>query len=240
MLDCILKTVALLIQNITYLGTMLYLAGQHTKKLFSMRFTLCFVIYTSILYIMQLYDNTWLVTAFFIILCLYTVIIKINTGCVLSKSLNIATFGYVFVSIIQTVFIFILKLFNLEVDTDNISNPITFLSMLLTLIATILICYIFPIKNLLSKMQRLPTKEDSKSESHKFTMKIENPGPIITDELTHSLFTKHYTTKTQSTGHGLGLSILKSTIEKHNGTITLSNTYPLGKDTPYFCIEITV
>lgn len=438
MLDCILKTAATLIQNITYLGTMLYLAGQHTKKLLSMRFTLCFVIYTSILYIMQLYDNTWLVTAFFIILCLYTIIIKINTGCTLSKSLNIATFGYVFASIIQAVIIFILKLFHLELDADNISNPISFLSILLTLIATILICYIFPIKTLLSKMQclsypvaittitislliigvvqfieryqtgiifpiistllifiiivliilfeafedykrkqelmsyntyipivkqminniqnrqhlynnqiqslvclannrdldrlvdaidnlastsisedntydflhlenqllagllyckfqnsieqqknmvfnissykyqsncndfeivdiagilldnaleattenhtiyvsigqgLLPTKEDSKSESHKFTMKIENPGPIITDALTHSLFTKHYTTKTQSAGHGLGLSILKSTIEKHNGTITLSNTYPLGKDTPYFCIEITV
>ena len=59
-------------------------------------------------------------------------------------------------------------------------------------------------------------------------------------ELTHSIFLTHYTTKAQPDGHGLGLSILKSTVEKYNGTITLSNTYPEGSDTPYFCIEISV
>lgn len=71
-----------------------------------------------------------------------------------------------------------------------------------------------------------------------FAIKVENPGPIITDELKKSIFSKHYTTKQEKDGHGIGLSILKAIVQRYDGTIYLSNTTPDHTNETYFCIEI--
>lgn len=438
MLDHICKIIGIVTQNITYLGTMLYLAELQPKKLLSIRFIISFAVFNPLMYMIQLNDNNWVLTALFLTLFLYTIIIQINTEYNFSKSLIITIFGYMFVSLIQIVSLLLINLLHLKLDIINAESPVTLLYLLVSLAFTFLACYFFNIKKFFSRIMELSysvvimvimtlllftvliqiydvfetglaiptistfivffivgvlisleaakdykrkqalmsyntylpivhqmilniqkrqhlynnqiqslvclarnkdtdalidavinlsntsisddnsynflhlenqllagllfckyqtsleqqknmnfeissykyisncndfeivdiagilldnaleaTNENdtiyvsigqashkphttSNSNSPDFTIKVENPGPIITNELTHSIFSTHYTTKAQPDGHGLGLFILKSTVEKYNGTITLSNTYPEGPDTPYFCIEISV
>ncbi len=53
------------------------------------------------------------------------------------------------------------------------------------------------------------------------TIEIEDSGPGIPSELLPKIFDSLFTTKT--TGTGLGLAYCKSTVEQHNGTLTVTN-----------------
>jgi len=61
------------------------------------------------------------------------------------------------------------------------------------------------------------TTEDSGT----VTIEIEDSGPGIPSELLPKIFDSLFTTKT--TGTGLGLAYCKSTVEQHNGTLTVTN-----------------
>jgi len=61
------------------------------------------------------------------------------------------------------------------------------------------------------------TTEDSGT----VTIEIEDSGPGIPSELLPKIFDSLFTTK--STGIGLGLAYCKSTVEQHNGTLTVKN-----------------
>lgn len=64
------------------------------------------------------------------------------------------------------------------------------------------------------------------SDSNKpFYISVENPGPLITVKFVHDLFTPHYTTKKNRAGHGLGLNLLKTFVDKYQGSITVGNNY---------------
>ena len=51
---------------------------------------------------------------------------------------------------------------------------------------------------------------------------IADHGPGITDELRQRVFEPYFTTKQDGTG--LGLALVRQTIEAHNGTITAEET----------------
>lgn len=78
-------------------------------------------------------------------------------------------------------------------------------------------------------------------ENAKFKLSVQNPGPVASEQFIQNIFTPRFTTKKMQEGHGLGLSILKSQINRHKGRITISNTYPQGKDgIQYLNMEIEV
>jgi two-component system sensor histidine kinase AtoS len=52
---------------------------------------------------------------------------------------------------------------------------------------------------------------------------FENNGPLIPEETQKIIFDKFYTTKAKKNGSGLGLSIVKSVLEEHNASISLSS-----------------
>lgn len=78
-------------------------------------------------------------------------------------------------------------------------------------------------------------------ENRKFRISVQNPGPAATDEFIHNIFRKKFTTKKNTEGHGLGLAILQSSVNKYHGTITVSNSYPEGEEGDrYLMIEVEV
>lgn len=93
------------------------------------------------------------------------------------------------------------------------------------------------------------TLRQETSGSPRFHMIVENPGPIVTEELIHNLFSRGYTTKEKEPdSHGIGLYSLRQMANKHHGSIIVKNTYkPTGQrnksgnnqeDACYICIEI--
>ncbi len=68
------------------------------------------------------------------------------------------------------------------------------------------------------------------SADGRIIVKSENPGPLLTPELRKLFFSKGYTTKPDSVGeHGYGLFILKESVDKYNGTLSLENKEKNGR-----------
>jgi len=61
----------------------------------------------------------------------------------------------------------------------------------------------------------------AKVDSGTVTIEIEDSGPGIPSELLPKIFDSLFTTK--AAGTGLGLAYCKSTVEQHNGTLTVKN-----------------
>jgi len=55
-------------------------------------------------------------------------------------------------------------------------------------------------------------------------IKIQNNGPVIKESIIDNIFDSGFSTKSDSSDHGFGLSIVKEIIEKHNGTIKVKST----------------
>lgn len=69
---------------------------------------------------------------------------------------------------------------------------------------------------------------------------VENPGPTVTSQFLHHIFSKGYTTKTVDTSeHGIGLHILQKLTKKYHGTIIVSNTTKQNNK-QYICFELTL
>lgn len=71
------------------------------------------------------------------------------------------------------------------------------------------------------------SQSDSKTD-FRFHLIVENPGPAVNNDFIKTIFAKGYTTKksdTQKQKHGIGLQILKKTVNKYNGSISVYNTY---------------
>lgn len=58
-----------------------------------------------------------------------------------------------------------------------------------------------------------------------FFITVQNPGPLVTGKFVHDIFSPRYSSKKSCTGHGLGLTVLKSFVDKYNGSITVGNNY---------------
>ncbi len=65
-------------------------------------------------------------------------------------------------------------------------------------------------------------------------IEVEDDGPGVSDTIAPNIFEPHFTTK--STGVGLGLPIVKSTVEQHGGTIT----YISGRKLKGACFVIMI
>ena len=63
----------------------------------------------------------------------------------------------------------------------------------------------------------------SKEKNGQICIYFENNGPHIPEETQKIIFDKFYTTKAKKNGSGLGLSIVKSVLEEHNASISLSS-----------------
>ena len=61
----------------------------------------------------------------------------------------------------------------------------------------------------------------SRSNKKTFSVTVENNGPMIPPEMTEKIFDKFYTTKGNTNGSGLGLSIVKNVVQEHNAKIVL-------------------
>lgn len=75
----------------------------------------------------------------------------------------------------------------------------------------------------------------------RFLFRIENPGPKADSAFLSKIFRPGYTTKEHSIGHGVGLSILRKTIQKYHGDVIVSNTahHNINNKT-YLCMEIHI
>ena len=77
-----------------------------------------------------------------------------------------------------------------------------------------------------------------------FFITVENPGPLVTGKFVHDIFSPRYTSKKNFAGHGLGLNVLKSFVDKYHGSITVGNNYIDNKDNTgqmqYIFFEIEV
>lgn len=83
------------------------------------------------------------------------------------------------------------------------------------------------LKNAIESIEETETKGVLKiySEEQQGEIRIyfENNGPHIPVETQKLIFDKFYTTKAKKNGSGLGLSIVKSVLEEHNASISLSS-----------------
>ena len=61
------------------------------------------------------------------------------------------------------------------------------------------------------------------SDEHHIKISIANNGPKIPDEIRNRIFEKFFTTKAAKNGSGLGLSIVRSTLEDHDATMELES-----------------
>lgn len=79
-----------------------------------------------------------------------------------------------------------------------------------------------------------------------FFITVENPGPMVTGKFVHDIFSPRYTSKKEFTGHGLGLNVLKSFVDKYHGSITVGNNYidtadpAAGQQQQYIFFEIEI
>ena len=92
------------------------------------------------------------------------------------------------------------------------------------------------IKNALDCLEKTknPTiRISSKSEGNRINLTIANNGPEIPQEIQSKIFKKFFSTKQLESGSGLGLSIAKSVVEEHGGTIKLTS----NKDETQFIIS---
>lgn len=88
----------LTIQNLTYIGFMIYLSEHSLKKLTSPKFLVSFCIYSVVLNYLQKHDNNQLMFAFLLMFAFYSLMIFINTRCTISQAINISIAGYFIVS----------------------------------------------------------------------------------------------------------------------------------------------
>lgn len=78
-----------------------------------------------------------------------------------------------------------------------------------------------------------------------FSITVKNPGPEATQDFIKKIFSAEYTSKIPfSAEHGLGLSYIKSLVQKQHGYIEVSNEMitPDGAEKPYryFIIHVSV
>ena len=126
----------LTIQNLTYIGFMIYLSEHSLKKLTSPKFLVSFCIYSVVLNYLQKHDNNQLMFAFLLMFAFYSLMIFINTRCTISQAINISIAGYFIVS---------LALLNLNFDENNAADPISAALLILSLFVLIILNKLFPI-----------------------------------------------------------------------------------------------
>ncbi|MCR4717343.1 MAG: GHKL domain-containing protein [Lachnospiraceae bacterium] len=66
--------------------------------------------------------------------------------------------------------------------------------------------------------------QSSRSDSAKYYIMVENAGSSVTSDYIAKMFKKSHTTKSDKVGHGLGMYILKSKVNKHKGKVSVFNT----------------
>ena len=66
--------------------------------------------------------------------------------------------------------------------------------------------------------------QTSNSESNRFRLKVENSGPKVSSEYISNMFKRGATSKENKSGHGLGMYILKTKVNKSKGKISVYNT----------------
>ena len=136
------------LQNITYIGFMLYLAHVNLKKLFNFKFIITFSIYSLALFFIQRYDNKQLMAAFVIVLIMYILMIYINSECNLNTSINIVLFGYFFVNIAQFIVLTFFVIFNFSFNENDITDPHTLILLILSLVFIIVANHLLHFKKL--------------------------------------------------------------------------------------------
>lgn len=68
----------------------------------------------------------------------------------------------------------------------------------------------------------------TRADRDRVTFVVEDSGPGISPEIMSKIFTPFFTTKSEGQGTGLGLSLVKSIIEKFGGVIEVRNRQPKG------------
>lgn len=90
-----------LIQNITNVGFMLYIAHTNLKKLFNFKFITSFLVYNVILFIIQSYDNHQLVIAIIGLFVMHILLLLINSECNLNNAVCVTLFSYFITNLSQ-------------------------------------------------------------------------------------------------------------------------------------------
>lgn len=151
----IITVLATIIQNITFLGFMLYLANQNLQMLFRAKFLISFSAYSLFIFLIQRNDNNWIFCALIILFCAYTTVVFFNSNCKLSQCINCVLLGYLVVTLCQIIAILIFNLFHFKYDMNDISNPFTFGLMVLSFFILLILNKVFPIIKLANKFNHL-------------------------------------------------------------------------------------
>jgi len=71
-------------------------------------------------------------------------------------------------------------------------------------------------------------------QEHQYIIEVEDDGPGVPEEIVEQMFGPFFTTKEPGKGSGMGLTISRGIVDKHNGTLS----YRPGKIGAVFSISI--
>lgn len=153
MIEIITAVLFSLLQNITYLGTILYLANHSLKRIFTLRFAISFACYSAILYLVQTYGNEVMPTSLLVSIGLFTIMTLIHSTCNITQALVISLTGFVMISLIQFVFILSVNWF-IPINPFVLIDTGTYIVFILTAITTILLFHYIPVTKYVEKLLR--------------------------------------------------------------------------------------
>lgn len=124
LLQIFLTILGVFLCYIPYCGIMIYIAQHSFKPIYSARFVISFILFSSVLYIIATYDNHFMLLGWFINMVLFTMFVLINSSCNLYQAISIAFFTYFYITLIEAFFV-ILALNTIGLTPDDVTSPQT-------------------------------------------------------------------------------------------------------------------
>ena len=141
-------------QNLTYIFTMIYFCGHKvTDVIKKPLFSVSYIIFALIIYYIQNHDDAWVGAALIISLFLYYLMLKINIKVKNKEAIFNAVFGYLYVSIIESIILVIAHFTGLAtIDTVTVNVGMTVLFHILPVLTYLSLKYI-PVLKFISRIK---------------------------------------------------------------------------------------
>lgn len=147
--------VVTVLQNITLLGTIIYFADKKPKHLLNVRFALLFCCYSSLLYFVQKYNDSWIIPGILVVLSLCTCVTKIETKKSWRNSALYSAFGFIIANLTQIIIFTAFLGLKIELNIYTPNNITAVLYMLLALLLDIIVCLLPSVQKLAKKIPNI-------------------------------------------------------------------------------------